>query len=112
MPPGIPAAEEFVFADKIGATINLDDFSHIEFLEKAIGHIPETISCRFNPGGVYEISNGIMDNPGDAKYGFTKDQIIEGYRILKEKGAKRFGIHAFLVSNTVTNDYYPALARW
>ena len=104
-------AEEFVFADKIGATINLDDFSHIEFLEKAIGHIPETISCRFNPGGVYEISNGIMDNPGDAKYGFTKDQIIEGYRILKEKGAKRFGIHAFLVSNTVTNDYYPALAR-
>ena len=104
-------AEEFVFADKIGATINLDDFSHIEFLEKAIGHIPETISCRFNPGGVYEISNGIMDNPGDAKYGFTKDQIIDGYRILKEKGAKRFGIHAFLVSNTVTNDYYPALAR-
>lgn len=104
-------AEEFVYADKIGATINLDDFSHIEFLEKAIGHIPETISCRFNPGGVYEISNGIMDNPGDAKYGFTKDQIIEGYKILKEKGAKRFGIHAFLVSNTVTNDYYPALAR-
>lgn len=104
-------AEEFVFADKIGATINLDDFSHIEFLEKAIGHIPETISCRFNPGGVYEISNGIMDNPGDAKYGFTKEQIIEGYKILKEKGAKRFGIHAFLVSNTVTNDYYPALAR-
>ena len=104
-------AEEFVYADKIGATINLDDFSHIEFLEKAIGHIPETISCRFNPGGVYEISNGIMDNPVDAKYGFTKDQIIEGYKILKEKGAKRFGIHAFLVSNTVTNDYYPALAR-
>ncbi len=104
-------AEEFVFADKIGATINLDDFSHIEFLEKAIGHIPETISCRFNPGGVYEISNGIMDNPGDAKYGFTKEQIIEGYKILKEKGAKKFGIHAFLVSNTVTNDYYPALAR-
>ena len=104
-------AEEFVYADKIGATINLDDFSHIEFLEKAIGHIPETISCRFNPGGVYEISNGIMDNPGDAKYGFTKDQIIEGYKILKEKGAKRFGIHAFLVKKTVTSDYYPALAR-
>ena len=104
-------AEEFVFADQIGATINLDDFSHIDFLEKSIGHIPQTISCRFNPGGRYEISNGIMDNPGDAKYGFTKEQLIEGYKILKAKGAKNFGIHAFLVSNTVTNDYYPALAR-
>lgn len=104
-------AEEFVFADKIGATINLDDFTHIEFLEKTIGHIPETISCRFNPGGVFEISNGIMDNPGDAKYGFTREQLFDGFKILKEKGAKRFGVHAFLVSNTVTNDYYPTLAK-
>ncbi len=91
--------------------INLDDFTHIDFLEKAIGRIPETISCRYNPGGVYEVSNGIMDNPGDAKYGFTKEQLFEGYRKLKEKGAERFGLHSFLVSNTVTNDYYPALAK-
>ncbi len=104
-------AEEFQFADKLGAIINLDDFTHIDFLEKSIGRIPETISCRYNPGGVYEISNGIMDNPGDSKYGFTKEQLFEGYRILKEKGARRFGLHSFLVSNTVTNDYYPALAK-
>ncbi|MCI5740131.1 MAG: diaminopimelate decarboxylase [Lachnospiraceae bacterium] len=104
-------AEEFAFADKIGATINLDDFTHIEFLEQTIGHIPETISCRYNPGGVFKISNSIMDNPWDAKYGFTTEQLFEGYRILKEKGAKRFGIHAFLASNTVTNDYYPTLAK-
>ncbi len=103
-------AEEFQLADKLGAVINLDDFTHIDFLEKTIGKIPETISCRYNPGGVYEISNGIMDNPGDAKYGFTKKQLFEGYKVLKDKGARRFGLHSFLVSNTVTNDYYPALA--
>lgn len=104
-------AEEFQMADRLGAVINLDDITHIDFLEQAIGKIPETISCRYNPGGVYEISNGIMDNPQDAKYGFTKEQLFEGYRILKEKGAKRFGLHSFLVSNTVTNDYYPVLAK-
>lgn len=104
-------AEEFVFADKIGATINLDDFSHIEFLEKAIGHIPETISCRYNPGGLFKISNDIMDNPGDSKYGMTTEQIFEAFKILKAKGAKEFGIHAFLASNTVTNEYYPMLAK-
>lgn len=103
-------AEEFVYANKINAIINLDDFTHIEFLEKTIGKIPETISCRYNPGGVFQMSNGIMDNPGDAKYGMTKDQLIEGFKILKEKGAKKFGIHAFLASNTVTNEYYPQLA--
>lgn len=102
--------EEFVYADKIGATINLDDFTHIEILDKLIG-IPETISCRFNPGGYFQIANSIMDNPGDAKYGFTKEQLIEGFKILKSKGAKKFGIHAFLASNTVTNDYYPELAK-
>ncbi len=103
--------EEFVFANEIGATINLDDFTHIEYLENLIGEFPKTMSLRFNPGGVYTLSNGIMDNPGDAKYGFTEEQILEGYRILKEKGVERFGIHAFLVSNTVTNDYYPTLAK-
>lgn len=103
-------AEEFAYAAKIGATINLDDFTHIEFLEKTIGKLPETLSCRFNPGGIFQMSNGIMDNPGDAKYGFTKEQLFEGFRIMKEKGVKNFGIHAFLASNTVTNEYYPMLA--
>ncbi len=104
-------AEEYVYADALGGIINLDDITHVDFLEKTIGHVPETISCRFNPGGVYEIANGIMDNPGDSKYGMTKEQLFEAFRLLKEKGAKNFGVHAFLVSNTVSNDYYPALAR-
>lgn len=104
-------AEEFVYAAKIGATINLDDITHIAFLEKTIGKLPETISCRYNPGGVFKISTDIMDNPGDAKYGFTTEQLFEGFRILKEKGVKNFGIHSFLASNTVTNEYYPTLAQ-
>ena len=103
--------EEFEYAAKLGATINLDDITHIDFLEKTIGYIPETISCRYNPGGYFAIANSIMDNPGDAKYGFTTEQLFEGFRILKSKGAKNFGIHAFLASNTVTNDYYPELAK-
>ncbi|HCL01471.1 MAG TPA: diaminopimelate decarboxylase [Lachnoclostridium phytofermentans] len=101
---------EFTKAKELGAIINLDDYTHIDFLNEECG-IPETICCRYNPGGVYEVSNGIMDNPGDAKYGFTKQQLIDGYKKLMELGAKNFGIHSFLVSNTVTNDYYPALAR-
>lgn len=104
-------AEDYVYAEKLGATINLDDFTHIEFLEKAIGYIPKRISCRYNPGGVFEMGNGIMDNPGDAKYGMTTEQMFEAFRVLKEKGAQEFGIHAFLASNTVTNDYYPVLAK-
>ncbi len=104
-------AEEFSFAEKIGAIINLDDFTHIQFLEYTLGHLPKTLSLRYNPGGVYRISNGIMDNPEDAKYGMTKEQLLEGYRLLRSKGVERFGLHAFLVSNTVTNDYYPSLAR-
>lgn len=102
--------EEFVYANKLGAIINLDDFTHIDVIDKLIG-IPETISCRFNPGGLFSIANSIMDNPGDAKYGFTKEQLIEGFKILKAKGAKNFGIHSFLASNTVTNDYYSSLAK-
>ena len=104
-------AEEFAYAAKIGAIINLDDYTHINFLEKTLGYIPETISCRFNPGGIFQISNDIMDNPGDAKYGMTEEQLFDAYRVLQQKGAKHFGIHAFLASNTVTNDYYPMLAK-
>jgi len=103
--------EEFQYAHKLGAIINLDDITHIACLEEAIGEIPETISCRYNPGGLFKISNDIMDNPGDAKYGMTTEQLFEAFRILKDKGAKRFGIHAFLASNTVTNEYYPMLAK-
>ena len=103
--------EDFKLAERLGAIINLDDITHIDFLEKTIGYIPETISCRYNPGGLFQISNGIMDNPGDAKYGMTTGQLSDAFRILKEKGAKEFGIHAFLASNTVTNEYYPVLAK-
>ncbi|MCR5153435.1 MAG: diaminopimelate decarboxylase [Lachnospiraceae bacterium] len=106
----VTPAEEYVKAEELGGIINLDDFTHIDFLEK-VAKIPEKICCRYNPGGVYKVSNSIMDNPGDAKYGFTKEQIIEGYKILKSKGVKEFGLHSFLCSNTVTNEYYPMLAR-
>ena len=110
-PPMTHRQKEFRYADEIGGIINLDDITHIESVEKALGKIPEVISCRYNPGGVFKISNGIMDNPGDAKYGMTTEQIFDAFRILKSKGAKEFGIHAFLASNTVTNDYYPMLAK-
>lgn len=108
-------AEEFVLAERLRATINLDDFTHIDFLKDTIGYIPKTISCRYNPGGTFAIGESeegfqVMDNPGDAKYGFTRSQLTEGFIKLKAMGAKRFGIHAFLASNTLSNDYYPALA--
>ena len=103
--------KDMKLASDLGVIINLDDFTMIDFLEQVAGSIPETICCRFNPGGVFSLGNGIMDNPGDAKYGMTREQIRDAFKILKEKGAKHFGIHAFLASNTVTNDYYPELAR-
>lgn len=108
--------EDFVLADKLDATINLDDITHIEFLENAIGRIPERISCRYNPGGTFTLGGSkegfqVMDNPGDAKYGMTRGQMTEAFKTLKAKGAKEFGIHAFLASNTISNEYYPALAR-
>ena len=103
--------EEFAYAEKLGAIINLDDITHIECLEQTLGYIPETISCRYNPGGVFKVSNDIMDNPGDSKYGMTTEQIFQAFKILKDKGAKHFGIHAFLASKTVTVEYYPMLAK-
>lgn len=104
-------ASEFQYADSMGAIINLDDITHIDVLEKTLGRLPKKLSCRYNPGGVFRMSNGIMDNPGEAKYGMTTEQIFQAFRILKEKGVEEFGIHAFLASNTVTNEYYPQLAK-
>jgi diaminopimelate decarboxylase len=97
-------------AHELGAIINLDDITHIPFLENIVGSLPETMSCRYNPGGVIQMSNGIMDNPGEAKFGMTAEQLYEAFAILKQKGVKNFGIHAFIASNTVTNEYYPLLA--
>ena len=107
----VTPAAEYQLAAELGAIINLDDITHIDFLEKTLGYIPKKICCRYNPGGLFKISTDIMDNPGDAKYGMTTEQIFEAFRILKAKGAEEFGIHSFLASNTVTNDYYPVLAK-
>lgn len=101
--------EDFVLARKMNSIINLDDITHIEFLEKTAG-IPETISCRFNPGGAFVIENDIMHTPEEAKYGFTRQQLTEGFKKLINKGVRHFGLHAFLASNTVANQYYPVLA--
>lgn len=103
--------EEFAYADRLGAIINLDDITHIDCVEQVLGRLPEVMSCRYNPGGVFELSNGIMDNPGDSKYGMTPAQVTEAYRRMMKKGVKQFGLHAFLASNTVTNEYYPKLAE-
>ncbi len=109
-------AEEFQLAAKLGANINLDDLTHVEFLRETLGRVPETVCCRFNPGGVFTLGESeegfqVMDNPGEAKYGMTRPQLAKAFTRLKELGAKRFGIHAFLASNTISNEYYPALAR-
>lgn len=107
--------QEFVYADRLNGIINLDDITHIDTLKTVLHEagksaLPETICCRYNPGGVFEMANGIMDNPGDSKYGMTLPQLFDAYGRLRELGVKRFGLHAFLASNTVTNDYYPQLA--
>jgi diaminopimelate decarboxylase len=101
--------DEFRLAREMDAVINLDDITHIEALENN-GGLPELISCRFNPGGEFRIDNTIMGNPGQAKFGFTRAQLTEGFRILREKGVKRFGLHAFLASNVTDEKYYPRLA--
>ena len=107
----VTPAEEYRKAAELNAVINLDYITHVDFLEETLGYIPKKISCRYNPGGLFKITTDIMDNPGDAKYGMTTEQLFEAFRMLKAKGAEEFGIHAFLASNTVTNEYYPALAR-
>ncbi len=106
----VTPAGDYQYAGKLGATINLDDITHIDFLEQTAG-IPERICCRYNPGNSFTSSNDIMDSPSDAKYGFTYEQLVEGFKILKTKGVRQFGLHAFLASNTLNTVYYPALAR-
>lgn len=103
-------AQEFVYAREVGATINLDAYEHISFLKEVAG-IPETVCLRYNPGGIFSLGTDIMDHPEESKFGMTKDQLMKGYKELKDLGVKEFGLHAFLASNTVTNDYYPELAR-
>ena len=109
-------AEEFELAARLGAYINLDDLTHVDFLYRTMGRVPETVCCRFNPGGVFTLGESkegfqVMDKPGDAKYGMTRPQLAQAFTRLRELGAKRFGIHAFLASNTISDEYYPALAR-
>lgn len=101
--------EEFIKAKEMGAIINLDDITHIDFIEKNIG-LPEMISCRYNPGPL-RTGNSIIGNPVEAKYGFTRDQIYEGYKILKDKGIKRFGIHTMVASNELNPEYFLETAR-
>ena len=105
MPPA-----EFDHARAMNAYVNLDDITHIDILREH-GGIPECICCRYNPGGDFKIGTAIMGNPGDAKYGFTEAQLLEGLTRLKELGAKEFGLHAFLSSNNTDNSYYPTLAK-
>ncbi len=108
--------EDFQQAYGMQAVINLDDLTLVDELETAVGTIPQKICCRYNPGGIFALGEThegfqVMDNPGDAKYGMTRAQIAEAFTRLSAKGAKEFGIHAFLASNTISNAYYPALAR-
>ena len=96
-------------ARALGAYINLDDATHVDFLA-SLGPVPETVCLRYNPGGSFSLGNTIMDMPRDAKYGMTEDQMAGAINRLLKLGTKHFGIHAFLASNTTTNEYYPELA--
>jgi len=107
----VTPVHDYRLAYELGAIINFDDITHIDFFEKNVGPIPERVCCRFNPGGKFEINNAIMDTPSEAKYGMTRPQMTQAFNMLRERGAKEFGIHAFLASNTVQNEYYPELAR-
>lgn len=105
----VTPAQDMKKAYDLGAYINLDDATHVEFLDRVAG-VPETVCLRYNPGGSFSLGNTIMDMPGDAKYGMTEDQMAGAISRLEKLGAKHFGIHAFLASNTTTNEYYPELA--
>ena len=107
----VTPAEDYKLASDLNAIINFDDITHLDFYDKVVGDWKETMSCRFNPGGDFVLNNSIMDTPQEAKYGMTREQLVEAFKYMKQKGVKHFGIHAFLASNTVANEYYPALAR-
>ena len=96
-------------ARDMGVYINLDDATYVDFLA-SMGPVPETVCLRYNPGGSFSLGNTIMDMPRDAKYGMTEDQMAGAITRLMKLGTKHFGVHAFLASNTTTNEYYPALA--
>ena len=96
-------------AREMGVYINLDDATYVDFLA-SMGPVPETVCLRYNPGGSFSLGNTIMDMPRDAKYGMTEDQMAGAITRLMKLGTKHFGVHAFLASNTTTNEYYPALA--
>jgi diaminopimelate decarboxylase len=102
-------ADEFVKAAQLGAIINLDDITHIEFIEKAAG-IPQIACFRYNPGPLRE-GNSIIGKPEEAKYGFTREQLLLGYKIMKDKGVERFGLHTMLASNELNNDYFIDTAK-
>ena len=102
-------AHEYAFARAQGAVINLDDITHIDYLEKACG-VPELVSCRYNPGPLKD-GNVIIGRPEEAKYGFTREQLFEGYARLREKGARRFGLHTMVASNELSGDYHVETAR-
>lgn len=102
--------KDYKLAYDMGAIINLDDFSDIDRLNTLTG-IPQTICLRYNPGGKFSLNNAIMDTPGEAKYGMTREQLSLGVKKLMQMGAKHFGLHSFLASNTIQNEYYPVLAK-
>ena len=98
-------AKEYIYANLKGNIINLDDITHIPFLEKTLGFLPEIISFRYNPGPLKE-GNAIIGKPEEAKYGLTEEQIFEAYKICKDKGVKRFGLHTMVASNELNPDYF------
>lgn len=104
-------AEEFAYALRLGATITLDDYTHVDFLKAVAGDkMPECVSLRYNNGVDFAVNNMIMGSPQDAKYGMTREQLTAAVKKLQSYGVKRFGLHAFLASNNLGNDYYPVLA--
>lgn len=105
-------AQEFVYAQKLGAIINLDDITHIDFLKNALGgKLPDTICFRYNPGPLKEGGNSIIGKPEEAKYGLTKEQMIQAYKICKAEGVKHFGIHTMVASNELNPDFFVDTAR-
>ena len=106
----VTPSSDYLLAHELEATLNLDDASDVEVVS-SLFPLPETMSLRFNPGGLFAIGNDIMDHPAEAKYGMTKEQLLSSIRVMQQRGVQHFGIHSFLASNTLTNEYYPALAE-